>query len=1060
MDKKVKKGGEMNQNRSFGLILLVTLMGLVFLFQGWLLAEETLNTEQLDIFKWRNIGPFTFSGRITDFAVPKGQSQIYYVATATGGVWKTEDGGISFEPIFDEYGNMSIGNMAVAPSDSNIVYLATGEALHARSSAHGNGMWRSDDAGETWKPIGLEQSYYIPKIAVDHQNPDIVYVAAEGKLYSNEMDCQRGLYKTVDGGENWEQVLDLKDRGVGDFVIDPQNSDVIIAGAYKTYRRTWTFIDRQPGNHFYKSVDGGETWKKLTNGLPMDIKTGWNGITIYPQNPNIVYIRMDEEVDLGLDTRENRQLYRSGDVFKDDYYFNKFKSFEIEPALKRMVDFEPIEAKDQQKLAEKLNEYIKDEDFLENIGVDLEAFIEKAKRVYRKQQEILDEIAEVEELLKEREQKSEETEEEAAEEKEKKEPKGRYQVLNRFVLQTLYAPALKAMEPVTKSGVIYRSEDQGETWERMTEYKISGGSIEVNAIEAGYSGRIEVDPNNDQILYAVEVVPKVSKDGGKIFKNTTWTGGHKCHVDMRGIWIDPLDSDHILSANDGGVSETWDGGKHWSQKETISAQQFYDISVDNEMPYNVMGGTQDNGCWIGPSQNRNQNGVYPADWRYLPSGDGFYVVRDWWNPEYIYFESQFGYSRRMNLKNGDMISLSKRNTQEERAAGKDPERYQWDSPIVLSPHNPGIVYVCSQHVHKSTSRGEPGTFVTISPDLSKHNQERIELSKLTNLQYATIYTFAESPVEPGVYWAGTDDGNLQLSKDGGNSWINITQRFYNEKGDPKGDIQGARIPYDRWVTKVEPSAHKLERCYVTYSGYRTHSEDDSYIYVTEDMGKTWKNISAEMEKPVRDIEEDPDNPDVLYLATDYGLLVSIDRGESWENMSSSAPDVIIMSLDIQERDRDLAIGTYGRGIYIADIYPFKEFSKDLFLKDHYLFEVQPAVKWNRYERRGQSYGEFALVSNPDVGADFYYYLKEQTKNIKISIKDMKGEELYSTKGGSEKGLHKIFWNLRKKPEEDGSSRWRRRGEIVDSGRYEVILMIGDEEVMSHTFQVHDDPMFD
>ncbi|HZX10948.1 MAG TPA: hypothetical protein VFG01_08385 [Acidobacteriota bacterium] len=1047
----------MRKNKSSGLSLWVMLVGLILLSQSMLLGEEGLTAEQLDVFKWRNIGPFTFSGRITDFAVPKGQSQIYYVATATGGIWKTEDGGISFKPIFDDYGNMSIGNIAVAPSDSNIVYVGTGEALHARSSAHGNGMWRSDDAGKTWKHIGLEESYFIPKIAVDHENPDIVYVAAEGKLYDNKMDCQRGLYKTVDGGKTWEQVLDLKDRGVGDFVIDPTNSDVIIAGAYKTYRRTWTFIDRQPGNHFYKSADGGKTWKKLTNGLPMELETGWNGITIYPKNPNIVYIRMDEEVDLGLDQRENRQLYRAGDVFKDDYYFNKFKSFEIDPALKKLVDFEPISAKDERELAEKLNELIKDEDFLKKTGVDLEEFIEQAKKVYKKQDDILDEIDEVEELLKETDQ---EPEKEEAEEKEEKEPKGRHQVLNRFVIQTLYAPALKAMEPVTKSGVIYRSEDQGETWERMTEYKISGGSIEVNAIEAGYSGRIKVDPNNDQILYAVEVVSKVSEDGGKTFKNTPWTGAHKCHVDMRGIWIDPLNSDHILSANDGGVSETWDGGKHWSQKETISAQQFYDISVDHEMPYNVMGGTQDNGSWIGPSQNRNQNGVYPADWRYLPSGDGFYVVRDWWNPEYIYFESQFGNSRRMNLDTGEMTGLSKRNTQEEREAGKEPERYQWDAPIVLSPHNPGIVYVCSQHVHKSTSRGEPGTFVTISPDLSKHSKERIEQSKLTNLQYATIYTFAESSIKPGVYWAGTDDGNLQLSTNKGSSWINITERFYNEKGNPKADIKGARIPYDRWVTKVEPSAHELERCYVTYSGYRTHNEDDSYIFVTEDFGKTWKDISAGMKNPVRDIEEDPDNPDVLYLATDYGLFVSIDRGETWENMSTSAPDVIIMSLDIQKRDRDLAIATYGRGIYIVDIYPFKEFSKDVFLKDHYLFEVQSAVKWNRFERRGQSYGEFARVSNPDVGATFYCYLKEKTKSVTLSIKNMKGEEIYTTKGGSDKGLHKIFWDLRKPPEEDGSSRWRRRGEIIDAGMYEVSLVIGDEEVMSQTFQVCDDPMFD
>ncbi|MEE8377041.1 MAG: hypothetical protein V3R45_01595, partial [Candidatus Aminicenantaceae bacterium] len=254
-------------------LLLITLC-LMVLGTGLIFAENSVTTKDLNVFSWRHIGPWTFSGRITDFAVPNGQSQIYYVATASGGVWKTEDGGISFVPIFDQYGNMSIGNIDVAQSDHNIVYMGTGEAMHARSSSHGNGMWKSTDAGKTWTHIGLEMSYYIPRIAIDDKNPDIVYVAAEGELYNNDMEgYQRGLYKTIDGGETWALVLDLKDRGVGDFVLHPSNSDIIIASGYKTYRRAWTFIDKQPGNFLYKSTDGGTTWKKLTEGLPMDIKS-------------------------------------------------------------------------------------------------------------------------------------------------------------------------------------------------------------------------------------------------------------------------------------------------------------------------------------------------------------------------------------------------------------------------------------------------------------------------------------------------------------------------------------------------------------------------------------------------------------------------------------------------------------------------------------------------------------------------------------------------------------------------------------------------------------------
>ncbi|MCJ7579386.1 MAG: hypothetical protein MUP98_02505 [Candidatus Aminicenantes bacterium] len=1012
-------------------------------------AQSPVTTKDLNVFSWRHLGPFTFSGRITDVAVPQGQSIVYYVATATGGLWKTEDAGTHFEPIFDKYGNMSMGHIAVAPSDHNILYLGTGEAHHARATAHGNGVWKSTDAGKTWKLAGLENSYIIPKIEVDHKNPDIVYVAAEGKLYDNEMDCLRGLFKSTDGGQTWALVLDLKDRGVGDFVIDPNNSDIIIAFAYKTYRRTWTFIDRQEGNHLYKSTDGGTTWKKLSNGIPVDIKTGRAGLAISPKNPNIVYVRLDEEVNLGLNERENAHQFREGRVFKDGYSFGKLKSYKIPAALARMAPFDPLTAESEADLVKKLNDTINDASSMENLGVDIHALIIKAKDVYKKNPDVLKSIGEIEKILKI-------SEEEKVEGKEL--PKGRSQVLNRFILQLLYADVLQVMEPITKSGVIYKSEDQGESWTRMTEYKQVGGSIPLNGATSGYYGRMTIDPNDDLTLYLAEVSVKVSNDGGKTFKNTAWAGDQKSHVDTRVVWVDPANSNHILNGNDGGVTETWDGGNHWSQKDTISAQQFYDISVDNEMPYNVMGGTQDNGCWIGPSQNRNSYGVFPADWTYLPTGDGFYAVRDWWNPEYIYFESQFGGSRRMNFKTGEMIGLAYRNTAEEQAAGKPDQRYQWDSPIVLSPHNPGIVYIASQYVHMSKSHGDTGTWEAISPDLSRNDPIRLEQSKLTNLQYGTIYTFAESPVKPGVFWAGTDDGNLQLSTDGGNSWKNITDSFYNTDGTQKKDVQGVMIPYDHWVQKVTPSAFDLNTCYVAYTGYRTHNEDTTYLYVTRDLGKTWEDISQGMKNPVNDIVEDPDNPQVLYLATDYGLFVSVDQGNVWTEMSTDTPDVIIMDLDIQKRERDLAVGTYGRGIYIADIFPFKEFSTETFSKEAYLFDIQRTVKWNMFERRGPSLGEFARVDNPDIGANIYYYLKDEAESVSIVIKDMMGAVLQEVKGQKDKGIQKYFWNLRKKsaPQQGGQ---RSGGSTVDHGAYQVSLVVNGKDVMTKMLVIVGDPEF-
>jgi len=1032
-------------------------------------AQNPVTTDDFNQFSWRWVGPVVFSGRITEFAVPRGQSQAYYALTASGGLWKTVDGGISFEPLFDKYGNMSMGYLAIAPSDQNILYLGTGEPMHARSSAHGNGMWKSTDAGKTWTKIGLEKSYFIPKVAVDFKNPDIVYVAAEGKLYDNEMDCERGLYKSTDGGKTWTNVFPVKDRGVADFVIDPNNSDIVIAAAYKTFRRAWTYIDRQPGNHLYKSTDGGKTWKKLTAGLPADVDLGRTGLAVFEKKPNIIYARLDEEVNLGLAERDGGANFRAGGfggggggaapLWAEDFNFTKFKTYKINPEIAKLAPkFTSLTAETEADLVKKLNEQVQDKDFLTKSGVDTAKLFAAARKIYAKDKEIIDSIDEIDKLTKKE-----------APKPDSPEAKGRAQAVNRRVLEILYAKALGIQQPTKRSGVIYRSDDQGETWKRMTVYAQTGGSSQVNQTEGGYYGRIIIDPNNDQVVLCGDTNVTISTDAGKNFKVSGWDGNRKTHVDHRGVWMDPLNSKHILSANDGGTSETWDGGQHWSQKNMVSAQQFYDISADNEQPYNVMGGTQDNGCWLGPSQTRNQYGIFAADWTYLPTGDAFYTVRDWWNPEFVYYESQFGASSRMNLKTGDTMSIVKRTTPEESAAGVPAQRYQWNAPIVLSPHNPGIVYICSQFVHRSLSRGERGTFVTISPDLTKANKERIALSKKTNLQYATVYAFAESPKKPGLYWVGTDDGNVQMSPDGGVTWVNITNQFYDAAGKPKKDIKGALIPYDRWVKAVAPSAFDEKACYVAFNGYRTHNEDKTWLFVTRDLGKTWEDISGNMMNPVYRVKEDPDNANVLYLATEYGVFISIDQGKSWTAFSSSVPNVIIRDIDIQKRDRDLIIGTYGRGIYTADIGPIKEFKAETFQKDAYLFDIENTIRWSRYERKGETLGEMAKVDNPPVGANLYYYLKAEAKNVKLTIKDLEGNLINEVTGSGKKGLQKVFWGLTRRVDPaqqqpgmmgpGGGGRGGRGGAQVDAGVYKVTLTVDGKDFETKKVTVSPDPLF-
>jgi photosystem II stability/assembly factor-like uncharacterized protein len=1059
---KKSAGGMPMSSRPSRLLSLILALGFVLGAGGAVLAQAQVTADDLNQLTWRWVGPVNFSGRITEFAVPPGQTTTYYVLTASGGMWKTEDAGTHFESIFDKYGNMSTGSLGIAASNPAILYLGTGEPMHARSSSHGNGVWKSTDAGKTWTNVGLKQSYFINKVQVDPKNPDIVYVAAEGKLYDNAMDCERGFYVTVDGGKTWERRWPLDDRGVGDFAVDPRDFNVVIAQAYKLYRRTWTYIDRQPGNILYKSADGGKTWKKLEGGLPNQLEVGRAGLAIYPKNPNIVYARIDEEVNLGLAERDGVANFRASTPFGGGPYaegsnFGKFKAFKINPALaKEAPKFTPIVAADEAELVKKLNELIADKDFLTKSGIDLAKFDAAARKAYAGKKEALESIKEIEALQKREAPKADSSE-----------AKGRSQVTNRYVLEMLYQGQLANQAPVKRSGVVYRSEDLGETWKKMTEYKLTGGSGLVNQTEAGYYARLYVDAQNDQVLYACDTNVTVSNDGGKTFKPTGWdSGAYKLHVDHRGLWLDPQNSNHIMSANDGGAGETWDGGKHWHQKSTISAQQFYDIAADNEQPYNVMGGTQDNGAWWGPSQNRNSWGIYAADWNYLPTGDAYFVLRDWWNPDYMYYESQFGASSRINLATGEISGLAKRTTPEEAAKGVPQQRYQWNAPIVLSPHNPGIVYICSQFVHRSLSRGEAGTFVTISPDLSRADKTRLEESKKTNLQYATIYAFAESAKKPGLLWAGTDDGNVQLSTDCGVTWTNITANFYDMKtGKPKPGVKGALIPFDRWVKRVVPSRFDENTCYVAFNGYRTHNEDKTWIFVTRDLGKTWEDISGGMMNPVWDLEEDPDNANVLYAGTDYGVWVTIDKGKAWTAFSTSAPNVIIRDVAIQKRDRDLVIGTYGRGIYVADIAPLKEMSAEALAKDAYLFDPEEVVRWNRLERRGEQYGEFAKIDNPQIASTLYYYLKADPKSVKLVIKDLEGNVLQEITGTAKKGLQKASWNMTKRVDAAAQAAGPRPGgrgrgaNLVDYGLYKVTLKVDDKDVETKTLKVSPDPKF-
>ena len=431
----------------------------------------------------------------------------------------------------------------------------------------------------------------------------------------------------------------------------------------------------------------------------------------------------------------------------------------------------------------------------------------------------------------------------------------------------------------------------------------------------------------------------------------------------------------------------------------------------------------------------------------------------------------------MNLKTGQTSSLRANLTPQQTAAGEPALRYQWNAPIVLSPHNPGIVYIASQYLWRSVSRGDPGSFVRISPDLSKADPKKLAESRKTNLQWATIYSVSESPRKPGLIWTGTDDGNVWVTPDGGANWTNITAQFYDAACKPKAGVKGDLIPCDKWVKRVVASAHDDNTAYAGFSGYRTHNEDKTYLFVTKDLGKTWTNISGGLNNPIFDVEEDPDSANVLYLSGDFGIHVTIDQGKTWTPFSTSAPNTVVRDMAIQKRDREMAIATYGRGFYVADIGPIKEFTPAVFDEAAHLFDIKNTIAWRRFERRGDTLGEMAKADNPPVGQNIYYYLKADAQKVTITIKDLEGSQIAELSQSSaealrpsaKKGLQKVFWGLNRvaagapagggQRGAGGGGQRGGGGAAVEPGAYKVTLTVDGKEVATKRIVVSPDPMF-
>jgi photosystem II stability/assembly factor-like uncharacterized protein len=838
-DMNITRIDHISAGKRISLRFLVLLSAIVLAWTQIAYGQNGKTTPEETAIKhlqWRSIGPAIMGGRIDDFAVVEGNASTFYVGAATGGVWKTTNNGTTFEPLFDDQGSTSIGDICIAPSDPNIIWVGTGEPNNRQSSSWGDGVYRSFDGGKTWQNMGLKDSKHIGRIVIDPRDPNIVYVAAVGHLWGP--NHERGVYKTTDAGKTWAQSLFVNDdTGVIDIAMDPRSPGTLYAAAYQRRRTPWGFNGGGPGSGIYRTIDGGASWSRLTKDLP-EGNTGRIGLDIYRGNPNIVY-----------------------------------------------------------------------------------AIIENAK------------------------------------------------------------------------GGVFRSEDRGSTWKKMSD---------VDSRPMYYS-QIRIDPSNDQRIWQCAANMFTSEDGGKTWVQNVVT---RIHGDYHGLWIDPSNSNHMLAGSDGGIHQSYDRGRTWDYINTIPLGQFYEVSLDNQKPYMVYGGLQDNGSWAGPSGTLTVEGITNDDWVRTGGGDGFYSVVDPADPATIYVESQDGNVARLELKTGE-----RRNIRPEPPAGEKPYRFDWNSPILISPFNNHAIYFGGNRVFRSTDSGDSWTR---SEDLSRdQDREKLPmmgvlpdknmLSRHDGVQtFGQVVTLAESPLKEGLLYAGTDDGYLQVSRDGSRSWKNITDR-----------VRG--VPKSTYVSRVVPSRFAEGTVYVTFDGHRA-DDYNTYVFVSTDYGETWKSLKSDLPAGVtcRVVREHPRNQNLLFLGTEFGAFASLDRGSRWTRLKGNLPTVRVDDIQIQPRDNDLVLATHGRSIWVLDnITALEKMSEAVMSSDVAVFDPPAAVESRLYNRKGNTGHKWFAAPNPPDGAIIDYYLRTKSEgNVRVTIADKSGKPVRELTGSKEAGVNRVVWDLR------------------------------------------------
>ncbi len=857
--------------------------------EGQQAGADRLTAEVFEALALRSIGPSVVTGRVADVDVDPRNPSVYYVATAAGGLWKSTNRGITFEPVFDRGGSFNLCCVKVDPRDSNIVWLGTGENSNPRSSMYGDGLYKSTDAGATWARVGLADSEHIGNIQIDPRDSNVVYVAAQGPLWSSGGD--RGVYKTTDGGRTWTAVLTVgPDTGANEVYIDPQKPDVLYAGMWQRRRATGQFVGGGPESGIYKSTDAGRTWTELTNGLPQ------------------------------------------GDMGRI--------SLAVDPKVKPT---------------------------------------------------------------------------------------------------RLYA----IIEALPDERGFYRSDDEGRTWARVGERAAdegrgggggrggrggagaAGPNWYMNA-DPGYYNELFVDPHSADTVFSVSTQLEWSQDGGRTWRTFPTQG---VHVDHHVVWFNPTDTRHILLGNDGGLYETWDDGLTWRHFSNLPVTQFYRVSVDNMAPfYNVCGGAQDNGSVCGPHRTANSVGIRTSDWYRTGGGDGFTTRSDPSDPNITYATSQTGNIQRLDLRTGESTGI-RPNPSNARAmdgseltveaggrggrGGFANERPNWDTTYFVSPHDAGRLYWGTNYLYRTDDRG--GSWTRVSPDLSRNLDpaeipimgKRWDPATTVSWNRATtalsnIVSMDESPLLEGLLYVGTDDGLLQVSEDGGRNWRRVTS------------FPG--VPEGTYVTDVEASPRDSDVVFVAAYNWQ-RGDYTPYLLKSDDRGRTFQSIAGDL--PARGgvfaVEQDHVNGNLLFAGTEFGLYVTVDGGGHWVQLRGGLPVAQVRDLDIQRRETDLVLGTFGRSFYVLDDYsPLRGVTPDVLAADAALLPLRHAYQYTVRDQVRAVQSDWT-ADNPPFGALITYHVRDAMPAgtmLALVITNSAGARVARLDLDGTAGLRRVAWNLR------------------------------------------------